>query len=318
MNIVVCPGFIAAPPRRHRGPCQGGGAWIGGWGLGRPGLRFHPSGTWEYFFPRKELKNAMMLGHHNNQINRTKSTPFSPQLRSSPHGMEWERGRALGCWWGPRSSGGSKPELCQQETAWQKQRNAAPPGLANQSELPTPAPPLVHLVPRKTPGRDFPGGPVPWVGLSQPVQGAQVQSRAHVKQLSLGHHNWRARDLEPSSGDCWSHVPRARVLQQNTTVRSPHTTSSEEPLLAATRESPCTAPKTQHSQNTKNVWEYSLQALPRGDQCLQGEGTCSPAGLTWRGSVQGRQQPTRRLRAEEQLVTLGGDEATPGRRRKWT
>lgn len=24
------------------------------------------------------------------------------------------------------------------------------------------------------------------------------------------------------------------------------------------------------------------------------------------------QQPTRRLRAEEQLVTLGGDEATPG------
>ena len=34
--------------------------------------------------------------------------------------------------------------------------------------------------------------------------------------------------------------------------------------------------------------------------------------------MQGRQQPTRRLRAEEQLVTLGGDEATPGRRRKWT
>lgn len=91
----------------------------GGWGgQGRDSTQVEP----EIFFPRKELKNAMMPGCHKDQINRTKSTPFSPQLRSSPHGMGWERGRALGCSWGPRSSGGSKPELCQRETDRQKQR----------------------------------------------------------------------------------------------------------------------------------------------------------------------------------------------------
>ena len=60
------------------------------------------------------------------------------------------------------------------------ERNAAPPGLANQSELPTPAK-----------DRNLP---------------ASARGTGSIKipreATKLGYHNCRARALEPSSGDC--------------------------------------------------------------------------------------------------------------------
>ena len=77
------------------------------------------------------------------------------------------------------------------DRATEMERNAGPPGLANQSELPTPAPPLVHLVPRKTPGKNFPGGPVPRIGISLPVQGPEGK-------IGLPRANPRGRLRSPS------------------------------------------------------------------------------------------------------------------------
>lgn len=53
----------------------------------------------------------------------------------------------------------------------------------------------------------------------------------------------------------------------------------------------------------KDPGESRLQALPRGQRCLLGEGTFSPGGLTWMDTVQDGKQLTRKFRAESQLVT---------------
>ena len=55
--------------------------------------------------------------------------------------------------------------------------------------------------------------------------------------------------LSPSATATDTRVPRVCALQKEaTTVRSPHTETTEEPLLTATRESPHATLKTQHSQ----------------------------------------------------------------------
>ena len=67
--------------------------------------------------------------------------------------------------------------------------------------------------------------------------------------------------LGPGSHSCWAHVLQLGAqsscfAREATAVRGPHTTR-EKHLLATTRESPCAAPKTQHSQKLKKKKKLS-------------------------------------------------------------
>ena len=77
--------------------------------------------------------------------------------------------------------------------------------------------------------------------------------------------------LGPGSHSCWAHVLQLGAqsscfAREATAVRGPHTTR-EKHLLATTRESPCAAPKTQHSQKLKQKkkieWKHERPWIAR-------------------------------------------------------
>ena len=107
------------------------------------------------------------------------------------------------------------------------------------------------------------------------MQGTRV--RALVREDPTCHratkpmcHNYWACALEPASHNYWAHVPqllkpmhREPVLHNKRSHcnEKPTHRSEEWPPLAATRESPCAAMKTQRSQNKINICCKSLKKI---------------------------------------------------------
>ena len=100
---------------------------------------------------------------------------------------------------------------------------------------------------------------VQWVRIWLPVQGT------HTNHLS-GRIPQAAERLNPRAT-----TTEARVLQgpwsatgRATASRTPCTTTRQSPLLAATRENPCTATKTQHSKTKQKANDKKIPRKPGG------------------------------------------------------
>ena len=107
-----------------------------------------------------------------------------------------------------------------------------------------------------------------WLRIHLPMQGTWVRSLVWEEPTCHGatkpvHHNYWAGTLEPVSHDYWACVPQLPkpvhlepVLCNKRSHRNekPMHHNEEQPLLAATRESLCTAMKTQQSQKWMNEW----------------------------------------------------------------
>ena len=101
-----------------------------------------------------------------------------------------------------------------------------------------------------------------WLRIRPPRQGTRVRALVQEDPTCRGAtkpecHNYWACALEPTSHNYWAHAPQllkpARlepVLRNKRGHRNekPAHRNKEQPLLAATRESPCAATKTQCSQ----------------------------------------------------------------------
>ena len=113
--------------------------------------------------------------------------------------------------------------------------------------------------------RDFPGDA--WLGIHLPMQGTWVRALVWEDPTCCGetkpvHHNyWSPRALGPTYCNYWARVLQllkpARLEPVLRNTRSQHNEkpthcNEEYHLLAATRESPRAAMKTQHSQKIKN------------------------------------------------------------------
>ena len=88
-----------------------------------------------------------------------------------------------------------------------------------------------------------------WLRIRLPMQGTRVRALVGEDPTCCGPtkpvcHNYWACALEPVSHNYWAHEPQ--LLKP--TLLEPAHRNEEQPLLAATRESLCTATKTQCSQ----------------------------------------------------------------------
>ena len=105
-----------------------------------------------------------------------------------------------------------------------------------------------------------------WLRIHLPVQATQLRSlvredpTCHRATKPVHHNNW-ACTLEPTSHNYWAHMLQLLkptwldpVLcnERSHPNEKPTHCNEEQPPLAATRESPCTATKTQCSQKKQN------------------------------------------------------------------
>ena len=105
----------------------------------------------------------------------------------------------------------------------------------------------------KTQSTGFPGGPVV---RNLPASAGNIDSiagleRSHMLRSNEAH---APQLLNPCATalEAYTRQSLCSTTREGTAIRSPHTTAREQPLLTATRESPCTAMKTQHSQRQIN------------------------------------------------------------------
>ena len=81
-----------------------------------------------------------------------------------------------------------------------------------------------------------------WLRIRLPVQGTRVQPLVREDPTCC-------RETKPTHHNYWARMPRARAPQQEKPLQwEAHILQQKVAPAAATRESPCTATKTQHSQ----------------------------------------------------------------------
>ena len=104
-----------------------------------------------------------------------------------------------------------------------------------------------------------------WLRIYLPMQGTQVRSLVQEDPTCLGatkpvNHSYWARDLESTRWNNWHPCTYSScyATRKATTMRSLSTATTEQLPLAATRESLCTATKTQRSQKLKKKESYLI------------------------------------------------------------